>query len=141
LAERKEDIIPLVEHFVTIFNRKMGLKITGLTREAQDALLNYSWKGNVRELQNVVERAMILAEGEVITPEDLPSDILAAAGPSIPEVMDQGTLSLKKASRELEKALIMKALNRTGGNRSHAALLLEISYPSLLQKIKEYGIV
>ena len=140
LSERKEDIMPLVEHFVAAFNRKMGTKVGSITREAQEALLNYRWKGNVRELQNVIERAMILRTGDAITLESLPYDIRVAGLRTIPDAEEQATLSLKRASRDLEKNLIMKALNRTGGNRSQAAALLEISYPSLLQKIKDYGV-
>ncbi len=138
LRDRKEDIIPLVEHFVEIFNRKMGLAIRQISREAKEALLNCPWKGNVRELQNVVERAMILADGNVITLECIPHDIRTSAAqvPVLPSAEE--TLSLKKASKILEKNLIARALNRTGGNRSQAAQILEISYPSLLQKIKEY---
>ena len=141
LRNRKEDIIPLVEHFVNIFNKKMGLKISQISREAKEALLNCPWKGNVRELQNVVERAMILTVGDAITLECLPSDIRVCAG-GVPVVQaEKETMSLKKASKALEKTLIVRALNRTGGNRSQAAQILEISYPSLLQKIKEYGLL
>jgi two-component system, NtrC family, response regulator AtoC len=140
LRERKEDITPLIEHFVNIFNKKMGLKIRGITSEAQEALLNYSWKGNVRELQNVVERSMILTVGNSIGLDSLPYDIRTATAKTPSRIEGEETLSLKKASRELEQSLIRRALNRTGGNRSQAATLLEISYPSLLQKIKEYGI-
>jgi two-component system, NtrC family, response regulator AtoC len=140
LRERREDIVPLIEHFVSFFNKKMGLKISGITREAQEVLLNYPWRGNVRELQNVIERAMILGAGTNLTLECFPEDV-RAVGPKIPQYDSENqSLSLKKASRELEKALIIKALNRTGGNRSQAAALLETSYPSLLQKIKEYGL-
>ncbi|MCA1959824.1 MAG: sigma-54 dependent transcriptional regulator [Desulfomonile sp.] len=142
LAQRREDIIPLVEHFVEIFNRKMGLRVRAISREAQEALLKYSWKGNVRELQNVVERAMIFTSGDTIALDSLPHDIRAAVtSPAAKRAPREEILSIKRASRELERALITKALNRTGGNRSQAAGLLEISYPSLLQKIKEYGIV
>ncbi len=140
LKERREDIIPLVEHFVNILNKKMGLKIRGITSEAQDALLSYPWKGNVRELQNLVERAMILTGDDLIDLSSLPYDIRMATAKAPFSVEGEETLSLKKASKELEKTLIMRVLNRTGGNRSQAASLLEISYPSLLQKIKEYGI-
>ena len=140
LRERKQDIIPLMEHFINIFNKKMGMKIGGITSEAQEALLNYSWKGNVRELQNVLERAMILTAGDSIDLDSLPYDIRVATA-KVPVCFEgEETLSLKKASRDLEQNLIRRALNRTGGNRSQAAVLLEISYPSLLQKIKEYGI-
>ena len=141
LRERKEDIIPLVEHFVDIFNKKMGLKISHISRDAREALLKCPWKGNVRELQNVVERAMILTVGDAITLECLPSDIRVSdrGGPILRA--EEETMSLKKASKALEKTLISRALNRTGGNRSQAAQVLEISYPSLLQKIKEYGLL
>lgn len=140
LRERKEDIIPLVEHFVDIFNKKMGLKISHISRDARKALLNCPWKGNVRELQNVVERAMILTLGDAITLECLPSDIRVSNGGEPILRAEEETMSLKKASKALEKTLIIRALNRTGGNRSQAAQVLEISYPSLLQKIKEYGL-
>jgi two-component system response regulator AtoC len=139
LRERREDIIPLVESFVPLFNKKMGLKVTRITREAQTALLNYPWKGNVRELQNVIERAMILTTTDAIDMDSLPDDI-RASGFAIPEFIGEESLSLKRAYKQLEKSLITKALNRTGGNRSQAAAMLEISYPSLLQKIKELGV-
>jgi len=141
LSERREDIIPLVEHFVSLFNKKMGLSISLIMREAQEALLGYQWKGNVREVQNVVERAMILTSGKSITLDSLPYDIRASRNRMPFYEEDEGSLPLKKACKDLEKALIVRALNRTGGNRSQAAALLEISYPSLLQKIKEYGVV
>ncbi len=140
LRDRKADILPLVEHFVRTLNKKMGLKIRHITREAQDALLAYQWKGNVRELQNVVERAMILATGDSISLENLPQDI-RSAGRKIRNLWeDEETISLKKATKDLERVLITKALNRSGGNRSRAAELLEISYPSLLNKIKEHDL-
>ncbi len=140
LRERKEDIVPLVEHFVSFYNKKMTKAVVRIRREAQEALLSYSWKGNVRELQNVIERAMILTASDAITLESLPHDIRVSISKVPGFVTPEDTLSLKKASKELEKNLILRALNRTAGNRSQAATLLEISYPSLLQKIKEYGI-
>ncbi|MEW6110714.1 MAG: sigma-54 dependent transcriptional regulator, partial [Thermodesulfobacteriota bacterium] len=140
LRARREDIVPLVEHFVGQFNEKMRLKVKGISREAQDALLNAPWKGNVRELQNVIERAMILCAGPQITLDCLPHDLRLLGAPRAPLLDEDDNLSVKRASRSLEKILIIKALNRTGGNRSQAAELLEISYPSLLQKIKDYGL-
>jgi two-component system response regulator AtoC len=119
----------------------MGLSIGSITREAQEALLGYQWRGNVREIQNVVERAMILTIGDSITLDSLPYDIRVSGTRVICYTGDDESLSLKKACKDLEKTLIARALNRTGGNRSRAAVLLEISYPSLLQKIKEYGVV
>lgn len=142
LRERREDIMPLVEHFVERFNRKFLLNVSSVSKEAQEALLSAPWRGNVRELQNVIERAMILCEKDVITLDCLPHDIRACCRGGLPslESTKAETLSLKKATRDLERNLILKALNRTGGNRSQAAALLEISYPSLLQKIKDYGL-
>jgi two-component system response regulator AtoC len=140
LRARREDIVPLVGHFVGQFNEKMRLKVKGISREAQDALLNAPWKGNVRELQNVIERAMILCAGSQITLDCLPHDLRLLGAPPAALSDENDNLSVKRASRSLERNLIIKALNRTGGNRSQAAELLEISYPSLLQKIKDYGL-
>jgi len=141
LSERTEDIVPLVEHFVQLGNKKLGLQVRHIAREAREALLNYHWKGNVRELQNVIERAMILSEGVSITLESLPYEIRTGTPRHLAAPEKESSLSLKKAHRDLEKAFISRALNRTGGNRSQAAILLEISYAGLLQKIKEYGIL
>lgn len=138
LRERRDDVMPLVEFFVHVFNQRMGLHIRRVTREARQALLRYEWKGNVRELQNVIERAMILAEGDCIAYGHLPYDMLVSGISSTIIFDDQETLSIKEASKELERTLIYRALDRTNGNRSKAAELLEISYPSLLQKMKEY---
>jgi two-component system, NtrC family, response regulator AtoC len=141
LREHADDVMPLVEHFVAIFNKKMGLKIKHVTREAETALKNYAWKGNVRELQNVVERAMILASGDSLALENLPPDMILPVNRIFSLPNEQETLSMKKAVKNLEKTLIIRALNRTGGNKSQAAGLLEISYPSLLQKMRDHSIV
>ncbi len=140
LRDRREDVIPLVEHFTTIFNTKLGLVVKRITREAKEALTRHTWKGNVRELQNVIERAMILTDTDSITLESLPHDIRDSFSTCGQGNETEETLSLKKAAKVLEKDFILRALDRTGGNRSQAALLLEISYPSLLQRIKDYGI-
>lgn len=97
-------------------------------------------EGERQRTANVVERAIILAVGDSINLDSLPYDIRMATAKTPIFIEADEMLSLKKASKELEKSFISKALNRTGGNRSQAAALLEISYPSLLQKIKEYGI-
>ncbi len=141
LRERPEDIIPLVEFAVSKFNEKLGLKVERISSEAKDLLTQWQWKGNVRELQNVIERAMILCNSSQIDVADLPREM-----GQFPENLtlnsedDEESLSVKKGVKDLERRLIKKALNRTCGNRSKAAQVLEISYPSLLQKIKEYGL-
>jgi two-component system response regulator AtoC len=117
----------------------MGKTIRDITPAALAVLLDYGWPGNVRELENVIERAVLLAEGAVLCPEHLPLEVVGArkAGPADEA---SGGLSLKEAQRAIEKKLITQALQETGGNRTHAARLLEISHPSLLSKIKTYGI-
>jgi len=138
LRERKDDIPRLFEHFRKKFNLKLGSNVTAASPEAMDCLINYFWPGNVRELENVIERAMILSEGSEIKPSDLPSKVTSKAEENI--TIPQDDLSIPKASAAIEKILITKALSQTGGNRTAAAKLLEISHRALLYKIKEYGI-
>ena len=136
-----EDIAPLAEHFLSRFaGLRPELEKPFLSPEAREALRAYRWPGNVRELEHAMERAVVLADGAEIREEDLPEPVRAggprpAAGP--PAGRD---LSLKRGVRELEGQLIRAALERTGGNRTRAAELLELSYRALLYKIKEYGI-
>ncbi len=140
LRDRHDDIAKLVEHFIHNFNRRMGLSVRGVSNEAMSFLQRYSWPGNVRELENTVERAMVLCDEEVLTENDLPARItetpLRAAAPQIGE----DNLSVKKAVYHIENTLIRKALQKTGGNRTAAAKLLEISHRALLYKIKAYEI-
>jgi two-component system response regulator AtoC len=139
LRERKEDIPLLVDHFIHKYNEQHGLGTEGIAEDALAWLLEYSWPGNVRELENTIERAMILTQGKKIKADSLPSEILGDRPPWKRDLWAE-EFSIKKASRILEEELIRKALKRTKGNRSQAAKVLEISHPSLLSKIKEYGI-
>jgi two-component system response regulator AtoC len=139
LRERPEDIAELARHFVERYNARMSKHVKGFTAQALDRLQSYAWPGNVRELENAVERAMVLAEGDMIGPAALPDKVLAPPRGMAP-VMAEGDLSIKKATRALEADLIRRALAKTGGNRTRAAVLLEISHRALLYKIKEYGI-
>ena len=121
----------------------MGLAITGATPEAMRQLIDSDWPGNVRELENTIERAMVLTEGTQIDLESLPDRLRKPAAQlvtPVPVITDDD-LSIKRASRRAEEDLIRRALIRTGGNRTRAAELLEISHRALLYKIKEYGIV
>jgi two-component system response regulator AtoC len=112
--------------------------VRGIADDALDRLVAYSWPGNVRELENVLERAVILAEGERITLRELPPNVTSPErGAGRPAA---GDLSLRRARKALEADLIERALRATGGNRTHAARLLEISHRALLYKIKEYGL-
>jgi two-component system response regulator AtoC len=139
LRERKEDVPLLVDHFINKYSRELGKPIDEITQEALNSLLNYNWKGNVRELENVIERAIVLTESKQIQQENLPVEIQNPREESRISVLND-ELSIKKASRYLEIDLIKKALLKTKGNHTHAAKLLEISHRALLYKIKEYGI-
>ncbi len=139
LRERRGDIPLLVGYFIDVFNKKLQKNIEGLSSEAMPILISYSWPGNVRELENVIERAVLLASGRWITPAELPPHMTSPTQLSY-LYKPAETLSLKKASRLLERDLIQKALKLTKGNRSKAAKILEISRPVLLSKIKQYNI-
>jgi two-component system response regulator AtoC len=137
LRERRGDIPLLVGYFINLFNEKLGKDIEGLSSQAMPLLMAYSWPGNIRELENVIERAILLGKGRWITPADLPQSITSIRHPSS-SIAPEHTLSIKKASKTLERDLIQKALELTEGNRTRAAKILEISRPILISKIKQY---
>jgi two-component system response regulator AtoC len=139
LRERSEDIEPLVTHFIAVTSDRLRIATPHVAPEALARLQSYGWPGNVRELQNVIERALVLCEGETLTVADLPAQIASAVPPK-PLLADADDLSIKKASRQLESTLIRRALEHTGGNRTNAAKLLEISPRALLYKLREYGL-
>ncbi|WP_437759162.1 sigma-54-dependent transcriptional regulator [Sorangium sp. So ce1389] len=139
LRERREDIPILLDHFLARNNARFGMNIRGFEPEARRLLLEYRWPGNVRELENTVERAMVLCEGERIGEADLPERIREARDP-IQMQLTSGELSIKKTSRVIEEILIRRALQKTKGNRTKAAEVLEISHRALLYKIKDYRI-
>jgi two-component system response regulator AtoC len=140
LRERPGDVAALARHFLQRF-APLRPELPGLrfTPEALEALQGHRWPGNVRELMHAVERAVVLAEGAEIREEDLPEPVrLTVPGGGLPTA--PGDLSVKRGARALEERLIREALARTGGNRTRAADLLELSYRALLYKIKEYGL-
>ncbi|HET9438826.1 MAG TPA: sigma-54 dependent transcriptional regulator [Longimicrobiales bacterium] len=140
LRQRRDEIPLLVTHFIEQYNRKLKLDIRGIDSDAMRILLEYPWPGNVRELENTIERALVLSDGPKIKAEDLPnnitSPIVALDSPDLPD----DELSVKKHSSILERRLIKQALERTGGNKTRAADLLELSSRALLYKIREYGL-
>lgn len=140
LRDRKEDIILLSEYFIKKFSMEMGKGEVRLTETAKNKLSRYQWPGNVRELQNTVERALILCKGNRV---DAPDIILPEGeGISIPDSFLTGDLkqSTSRAVEFVEKKKISSVLNDMNFNRSRAAEILNISYRSLLEKIKKYGI-
>ena len=140
LRSRPEDIPLLSQHFIDKFNVSLNKDIKGITPAAMSLLLKRSWPGNARELENVIERAVVLAEDTILSPENFLPE--RETGPYTGKMDDvfEG-YSLKMSQKILEKRLITKALMATGGNRTKAVELLEISYPSLLSKIKTYNIL
>jgi two-component system response regulator AtoC len=143
LRDRPEDIAPLADYFVKKHSKRLKLKIRGISAEAMDILCKYPWKGNVRELENCIERGLVLTEQDVIDVDSLPPLVRSLSrtgkltGPFIPPE----ETSIKKLTQEIEITLIQRALDRTGGNRTRAAKLLEISHRALLYKLKGYGLV
>jgi two-component system response regulator AtoC len=139
LRERREDIPLLVDHFIARNNVRLSTEVRGLSPEARKLLMEYSWPGNVRELENTIERAMVLTESTSISSDDLPERIREAHDP-VQMQLASGELSIKKTTRNIEEILIRRALEKTKGNRTRAAEVLEISHRALLYKIKEFAI-
>ena len=141
LRERKEDIPLLVQHFINKHNQNLNKHVKEVDSKALELLMNYKWSGNVREVENTIERAVVLTDGDRIELDNLPFEIQNFQNevPMVPMAEDE--YSIKKASKMLEMGLIRKALRKTKGNHTHSARLLEISHRALLYKIKDYGIV
>jgi two-component system response regulator HydG len=137
LRERREDIPLLADHFLALFREKYRKPIKAISGKALDLLVRYDWPGNVRELENVIERAVILSRDEVLFPADLPPQIrmlsegVEEAGFVIPTGMSLD---------EMERALIVKTLDETGGNRTRASEILGINRRTLQNKLKQYGL-
>ena len=129
LREHREDIPLLADHFIREFNLKLGRRVAGMDPEALRALTAYPWKGNVRELEHVIESAMILSDGEVLTVRDLPRGFLDGPTP-------QGD-SLREVSRQSERQHIMAVLAQTRFDKRKAARILGISLASLYRKLGE----
>ena len=138
LRERLDDLPLLVDYFLAKFSAKTGKTVTGISPEAMQRLASYSWPGNIRELENVLERGVILSEGGAVDIAALPAKIVNAEEPKLFTASE--SLSIKQVGEAMERELISRALDSTGGNRTHAAKLLEISLRSLIYKIKEYGL-
>jgi DNA-binding NtrC family response regulator len=141
LRERREDIPMLVEYFISKYCHELKSTQKDISKDALNILMNYRWKGNVRELENTLERAIILCDGDIIA-----SEHIVLTQRSVPDSTEQslleGTLEdvAKKALRVAETQCIVEALRKTRGNKSKAAEILRVSYKTLLTKIKEYGI-
>lgn len=129
LRERVEDIVLLAEHFLKKYAMSSGKSVKGMGKDAVDMLKNRQWRGNIRELENAVQRAILLCKGEMITREDF--------------MIDRGMQSSVQASngaiREMERELILKTLKESGGNKTIAAKMLGVSARTIRNKLNEYG--
>jgi two-component system response regulator AtoC len=150
LRERPSDIPTLVRHFIDKYNRRLNKRIEGMTDEALSLVQGYAWPGNIRELENLIERTLLFADGPRIDVADLPPHLrasgmmtpLPASGPLLPPAAGETGLKdiVRQRSAELEKDLIARALEETGGNVTRAAKLLQISRKSLQTKMKEFAL-
>ena len=136
LRQRRGDIPALVETFLARYAEENGRSIKGISRDALDLLLRQPWSGNVRELQNVIERAVVMSRGDVLDRADLPPEIVAASGPSD---SDDAEAALPDRVQQLERDAIREALDATGGNQSQAASRLGITERNLRYKLEKYG--
>ncbi|HKL48683.1 MAG TPA: helix-turn-helix domain-containing protein, partial [Desulfuromonadales bacterium] len=146
LRDRREDIALLARHFLQKSCKEMNRTEMTLSPGAIFALEEYGWPGNVREMENVIERTVALTDGDTITPRDLPpniggSDHITEPGPlSTPHLTEKG-LDMPRAVNEIESRLIIEALEMTGGVKARAASLLGINRTTLVEKIKRLGLV
>jgi DNA-binding NtrC family response regulator len=142
LRERRDDIPALLEHFLSHFCREMKRAPKRLSDGAWQVMMNHPWAGNIRELQNCIERAVILSDGDVIDEEHLGIRPQELSEIHAREIALEGTLHdvAAAAVRMAETRMIRKVLKSTGGNKSRASHILGVSYKTLLTKIKDYGI-
>jgi Nif-specific regulatory protein len=137
LRERREDVPLLASHFAALFSRKLGRRVAGFTPEARACLLRHGWPGNVRELANAIERAVVLGEGELIRPEDLPETVLESAP------VERGHSPVGKyhdSVNGFKTRLILTAIDQAGGNISKAAELLELNPTYLHRLIRNFDL-
>ena len=137
LRERRADIPLLVDHFLRKYAEMNGKKITGISKEAMDMLMKYNYPGNVRELENIIEQAVVLCRDEVITTQDLPATLQAALFES-PESLDEGTF--QERVEAFEKRLIREALQQADYVQTKAAQILGMSERHLRYKLQKYGL-
>lgn len=135
LRDRKQDILPLAEHFIKIYSEKNSKKVEGMSRAAKDLILKYSYPGNVRELENAIEAAVVLSRGEAIEADDLPANFGSGRGS-----VKSAAQTLPELLEVYEKSLVMEGLKKSGGNKSEAARILGISEKNIRDRLKKWGL-
>jgi len=144
LRERSEDIPALANHFLKKYNKRLTKNIEGISQEAMDTLKKYSYPGNVRELENIIERTVALEAGSSILPESLPPFVNTTSGRKVAssheiEVTDEG-LDLDKVMGQIEKEILIKAIHTAGGVKKKAAKLLNITFRSMRYRVEKYSL-
>lgn len=146
LRERKEDIVMLSNHFLDKFSKVLGMNVKKISFEAMEILKRYHYPGNVRELENIIERTVALEPSNVILPESLPRHMLEVQQPTGQldankiEIDDQKGIDLEKLVADFERTLLIKALQSTGGVKKKAAKLLAISFRSMRYRVDKYSL-
>jgi DNA-binding NtrC family response regulator len=142
LRERRDDIPQLIDHFILKYNKILDVNVTGITRQAINKLTQYEWPGNIRDLENAVQSAMILSQGNVIDVDRLPMRIKGYPMSLEAELMndDGETNIIRQTHSKAEKNLIKETLKRYGYNRTSTAEALRISRKTLFNKMKKYGL-
>ena len=146
LRERREDIPPLARHFLARFSEKMRKPVSRIDGEGMRALLAYDYPGNIRELENILERAVIIETKDVISVASFPPSVTKMVSrddisiPFSPEILEDAGVSLDAEMDRLEKSMLLKALEKTGGNKTEAAKLLNISFRSIRYRLEKHGI-
>lgn len=140
LRERREDIPVLIDHFVKRFAGENRRKIEGVSREARDLLIKYDYPGNVRELENIIERAVVIARDAVLSVGDLPFQEALCSSPSAPDHAAAPEGTLQHTLESIELRMIKEAMEKTGANQSQAARLLGLNERMLRYKLKKYGL-
>lgn len=142
LRERKDDIAPLVNHFIAKHNKELERNIRKISSEALQVLERYPFQGNVRELANIIERAVALEQGDVIMPESFPDEVREVTKQNLLSVTELPTdgVDIEKVMEAVEKDLILKALNMTNGVKTRAAKLLKVSFRSFRYRLAKYGL-
>jgi transcriptional regulator with PAS, ATPase and Fis domain len=141
LRERREDIPLLAKHFLNKFNMAFNKKIPGFAEKGMNALIKYHWPGNIRELENLIERIVVLLPGnEAIDLKDIPLEILMDSSQDIEDLKPE-KIGLIKIREAIEKRIILNVLEATKWNQTEAAKILKINRNTLIQKTKQLGIL
>lgn len=140
LRERQEDLLPLAAHFLEKYSEKLGRHGMQLSPEARALLLKHQWPGNIRELENVIERAVLLSHGQLIATQDLPLDLQSTPTELVAEHKTVGLPLLGVTWAEVEKQYIQQVLEQTGHNHSRASQRLGVSRSQLRTRLKRYGL-